>query len=224
MVTAGPTYEPFDAVRFIGNYSSGKMGYALAEQLADAGAFVKLISGPVSLQLTHKNIDVIRVQTAREMLKSCLSEFRKSHGAILCAAVADFRPAKPVTHKIKTTGASLMIELEPNPDIAAELGRIRRADQFLAGFALETDNELTNAEKKLIKKNFDFIVLNSLREPGSGFHTDTNKITIIGKSNDAHSFDLASKKVAASNIISYLAQIISPSTGHQKNKKKNNAP
>jgi phosphopantothenoylcysteine decarboxylase/phosphopantothenate--cysteine ligase len=208
LVTAGPTYEPLDAVRFIGNYSSGKMGFALAEALAESGAHVKLVSGPVALKPVHQHIEYFPVHTAREMLAKSLNCFRESDGAILSAAVADYRPKSPVRHKIKHTAANLRVELEPNPDIAAELGQIKQPHQFLAGFALETGKGTISARKKLKKKNFDFIVLNSLQDKGSGFNSDTNKITIIGKNNKKTFFELKSKRDAAYDIIHYLHQLL----------------
>jgi phosphopantothenoylcysteine decarboxylase / phosphopantothenate---cysteine ligase len=208
LVTAGPTYEPLDAVRFIGNYSSGKMGFAIAESLAECGAHVRLVSGPVSLKPVHPQIEFYTVHTAREMLAQSLASFQDADGAILSAAVADYRPASPVTHKIKRTKEKLTLELVPNPDIAAELGRIRQPHQFLAGFALETDNEIIHAQEKLKKKNFDFIVLNSLQDKGSGFNSDTNKITIIGKDNKKRIFGLKSKREAASDIVQFLDHLL----------------
>jgi phosphopantothenoylcysteine decarboxylase / phosphopantothenate---cysteine ligase len=208
LVTAGPTYEPLDAVRFLGNYSSGKMGFALAEGLAECGVRVKLVSGPVALKPRHRLVEYFPVHTAQEMLAHCLTHFKESDGAILSAAVADYRPKSPVGHKIKRTPGNLLVELEPNPDIAAELGKLKQKHQFLAGFALETDNEIPNAREKLVKKNFDFIVLNSLQDKGSGFNSDTNKITIIGKNNKPVHFELKSKQEAAFDIIHYLEQIL----------------
>lgn len=208
LVTAGPTYEPIDAVRFIGNYSSGKMGFALAEGLAEYGATVLLVSGPVSLKPVHPNISYHPVHTAREMQSKCLSLFKDTDGAILTAAVADYRPKSPVTYKIKRQTEDLVVELEANPDIAAELGKLKKTQQFLAGFALETNNEIVNASEKLIKKNFDFIVLNSLQDKGSGFNSDTNKITIIGKNNKTKQFELKSKHEVASDIINYLDNLL----------------
>lgn len=208
LVTAGPTYEPLDAVRFIGNYSSGRMGFALAEVLAEYGASVKLVSGPVSLKPIHQRIEYLPVHTAREMLVQSLRCFQDCDGAILAAAVADYRPKSPVSHKIKRTTGNLVVELEPNPDIAAELGRIRKPHQFLAGFALETDNEVVNAKKKLKSKNFDFIVLNSLQDEGSGFNSETNKISIIGKNNKITRFELKSKRDAAVDIVQYIEHLM----------------
>jgi phosphopantothenoylcysteine decarboxylase/phosphopantothenate--cysteine ligase len=209
LVTSGPTYEPFDAVRFIGNYSSGKMGFAIAETLAESGAKVILVSGPVSLRPVHSNISLYPVHTAREMLSQCLSLFGKTDGAILSAAVADYRPKFPVNHKIKSKADNLTVELESNPDIAAELGKLKQPGQFLAGFALETEDAQANAKEKLKKKNFDFIVLNSLQDKGSGFNSDTNKITIIGKDNITTQFELKSKYEVAVDIITYLNNLLS---------------
>ena len=208
LVTAGPTYEPFDAVRFIGNYSSGKMGFAIAEVLAECNARVILVSGPVSLKPSHRNIEFCPVHTAREMLSICLSYFGGTDGAILSAAVADYRPKSPVTHKVKRKSEDLVVELEPNTDIAVELGKLKQPGQFLAGFALETDNEVINAKEKLKKKNFDFIVLNSLQDKGSGFNSDTNKITIIDKNNNITHFELKPKHEVAADIINYLDNLL----------------
>jgi phosphopantothenoylcysteine decarboxylase/phosphopantothenate--cysteine ligase len=208
LITAGPTYEPLDAVRFIGNYSSGKMGFAIAESLAGSGCKVILVSGPVSLKPADNLIEFIPVHTAQQMLDACMAVFDKCDGAILSAAVADYRPKSPVAHKIKRKDENLTIELEPNPDIAATLGKIKRPDQFLAGFALETDNEIMNATEKLARKNFDFIVLNSLKDKGAGFNSESNKITIIGKDNKVDRFELKSKVEVATDILNYLENII----------------
>ena len=209
LVTAGPTYEPFDAVRFIGNYSSGKMGFAIAEALAEQDAKVTLISGPVALLPQHAGITYYPVHTASEMLARSMACFPDTDGAILSAAVSDYRPKSPVAHKIKRNDENMVLELEPNPDIARHLGNIKKPGQFLAGFALETDDEIRHASEKLKKKNFDFIVLNSLRDKGSGFMGDTNKITIIGKDNKITAFELKSKKDTAQDIIQYLDNFLS---------------
>jgi len=208
LVTAGPTYEPIDAVRFIGNYSSGKMGFAIAEALAMNGALVSLVTGPVSIRPVHKNIQITTVHTALEMYDRCTALFESMHGAILAAAVADYRPKAPVTHKIKRTTGNLVVELEPNPDIAFELGKRKKPGQFLAGFALETNNEIESAREKMMKKNFDFIVLNSLRDEGSGFNSDTNKITILDKYNKTLGFELKTKEKVAVDIIEYLDTLL----------------
>lgn len=182
VITAGPTYEKIDPVRFIGNYSSGKMGFALAEECARRGAMVTLVAGPVSLKTVHGNIRRIDVESCREMHAATLAAFASADAAILCAAVADFRPAEVASEKIKRVGQTLDIHLLPNPDIAADLGRQKREGQTLVGFALETNDEELNAEKKLRKKNLDFIVLNSLRNEGTCFQNDQNQIAIISAS------------------------------------------
>jgi phosphopantothenoylcysteine decarboxylase/phosphopantothenate--cysteine ligase len=208
LVTAGPTYEPIDAVRFIGNYSSGRMGFAIAETLAEHGAKVILVSGPVALKPVHRSITLVPVHTAGDMLARCMEYFNDADGAILSAAVADFRPKSPVSHKIKREQGNLQVALEPNPDIAASLGKIKKPDQFLAGFALETENEVANAQKKRVNKNFDFIVLNSLHDKGSGFNTETNKITIVGPDNKTTCFELKSKQEVAYDIVHYLNNLL----------------
>jgi phosphopantothenoylcysteine decarboxylase/phosphopantothenate--cysteine ligase len=208
LVTAGPTYEPLDAVRFIGNYSSGKMGFALADVLVECGAHVMLISGPVALKPNYAEIEFFPVHTAHEMYALSLECFEKADGAILSAAVSDYRPKSPIAHKIKRRNENLVFEFEPNPDIAVELGKRKKKGQFLVGFALETDNELQNALEKLKKKNFDFIILNSLNEKGSGFQSDTNKITLISQDNKIIDFELKSKKDVALDIINYLDNLL----------------
>jgi phosphopantothenoylcysteine decarboxylase/phosphopantothenate--cysteine ligase len=208
LVTAGPTYEPLDVVRFIGNYSSGKMGYALADALAKSGAHVMLVSGPVMLKPDSPGIELFTVRTAQEMYALSLECFEKADGAILSAAVSDYRPKKSFKNKIKRRNENMIIELEPNPDIAAELGKRKKKNQFLVGFALETNNEVKNAIEKLRKKNFDFIVLNSLSEKGSGFQCDTNKITIINRNNKVTDFELKSKKDVALDILVYLDNLL----------------
>lgn len=208
LITAGPTYEPIDAVRFIGNYSSGKMGFAIAEALAAQGAKIILVSGPVSVKPIDPSITLVPVQTATQMLSACLDAFPLTDGAILAAAVADYRPKSPVSHKIKRTEQDLTVELKANPDIAASLGKIKKESQFLAGFALETENGIAHATEKLIRKNFDFIVLNSLEDAGSGFNSETNKITIIDKDNKITSFELKPKVDVAVDIIHFLANMI----------------
>ena len=203
IITAGPTYEKIDPVRFIGNYSSGKMGYALAEECATRGADVTLISGPVNLTATHPNIRTIKVESAEEMFLAATSEFTTADAAILCAAVADFTPEQTADHKIKREKEDLVLRLKPTHDIAAALGAAKAAHQKLVGFALETDNEMTHAQDKLQRKNLDFIVLNSLRDNGARFQHDTNKITII----DAHKaqpYPLKTKKEVATDIIDRL--------------------
>ncbi len=205
LVTAGPTYERIDPVRFIGNFSSGKMGFAIAEELADNGAEVILVAGPVNVTTNHNNIKLIKVISAIEMYDECTKVFPEVDGAIMSAAVADFCPANYVDKKIKRKASTPMtIKLKNNPDIAATLGKMKTEKQILVGFALETNDEVKNAQLKIQKKNLDFIVLNSLNEKGAGFQHDTNKITIIDKSNNLLKFDLKSKKEVAQDIVSYL--------------------
>lgn len=202
LVTAGPTYEKIDPVRFIGNYSSGKMGFSLAEECAARGAEVILISGPVSLRTIHPNIRRIDVESAEQMYEAAIYEFTDTDAAILCAAVADYRPVTQSDQKIKRSDdKDLTIELTPNKDIAAALGRIKKENQMLIGFALETNDEEQNALKKIQKKNLDYIVLNSLNDAGAGFRYDTNKIAIIDKKGNRKDFELKDKKVVARDII-----------------------
>ena len=207
LITAGPTYEKIDPVRFIGNYSSGKMAYALAAACAARGAVVELVSGPVSLATPAGNIRRTDVESAREMHDACLRLFPACQAAILCAAVADFRPATVAEGKIKREKGAMTLALEPTADIAAALGAVKRPDQVLAGFALETDHETDNARAKLEKKHLDFIVLNSLRDPGAGFRTDTNKVTLISRQ-EAKSYPLKSKAEVAEDIVGYLGGLL----------------
>lgn len=202
LVTAGPTYERIDSVRFIGNYSSGKMGFALAEALADAGAEVELVSGPTSLSINHPRIHRTSIESAREMYAAATEVFLRCNGAILSAAVADYRPSECADHKLKKNGSEGMhIDLVQNPDILATLGGMKTSKQTLVGFALETDNEEANAQHKLEKKNLDYIVLNSLRDKGAGFGVDTNKVTIIGSDGSKKESPLLSKKEVAQLIV-----------------------
>ena len=203
LVTAGPTYEAIDPVRFIGNHSSGKMGYAIAETAAELGAEVVLISGPVSLNLENDLVKIIRVTSAEEMYKAAQDYFDKSDIAILSAAVADYRPSEVATEKIKKKTDDLTIQLTKTKDILASLGEIKKK-QFLVGFALETQNEEENAKLKLKKKNLDLIVLNSLRDKGAGFKTDTNKVTLITKDNKTFPFPVKSKKEVANDILEFI--------------------
>lgn len=207
MITAGPTYEKIDPVRFIGNYSSGKMGYALAECCAERGAEVTLISGPVSIIAKHPNIKTVSVESAEEMYQAATSEFDSSDAAILCAAVADFTPEVKAEQKIKREKDDLIIKLKPTKDIAAALGKLKKGHQVMVGFALETNDEVEHAKDKLERKNLDFIVLNSLNDNGAGFRYDTNKITIIDKKNVIE-FPLKNKKEVATDIINHLAEIL----------------
>ena len=203
LITAGPTYEKIDPVRFIGNYSSGKMGFALAEECARQGADVTLIAGPVALKTSYANIHRIDVESCEEMYEAAISEFPKSDAAILCAAVADFRPATIAEQKIKREGDELLIRLQPTHDIASRLGQMKTDRQVLVGFALETNDEEANARLKLGKKNLDFIVLNSLKNKGTCFQSDDNQICIIGKDN-MQGYPRKSKQEVAADIIDEL--------------------
>lgn len=206
LVTAGPTYEKIDPVRFIGNYSSGKMGFAIAGECARRGADVTLVAGPVSLATPHPSITRIDVESANEMYDVAVGAFPSCDVAILSAAVADYRPAVQANEKIKRTSADMTIGLEANRDIAATLGGMKTDAQRLVGFALETNNAEANANDKLVRKNLDFIVLNSLEDKGAGFACDTNKITIIGKESKTE-YPLKSKKEVAKDIVSHLARL-----------------
>ena len=202
LVTAGPTYERIDSVRFIGNYSSGKMGFALAEALADAGADVELVSGPSHLDSRHPRVHLTRVESAREMYAAATKLFPQCTGAILSAAVADYRPAETADHKLKKQGSEGMtLTLVQNPDILATLGTMKQAGQRLIGFALETDHELENAQGKLQRKNLDYIVMNSLREEGAGFGVDTNRVHIIARDGSRTDSPLLSKQDIARLIV-----------------------
>ncbi len=199
MITAGPTYEKIDPVRFIGNYSSGKMGFALAEECSRRGAEVTLIAGPVS-QNCSATIHRINVESCEEMYQAATKEYGRMDAAILCAAVADFRPEQTAEQKIKREKDDLVITLKPTHDIAAQLGKTKKEGQLLVGFALETNDEETNAHKKLEKKNLDFIVLNSLRRKGTCFQSDENQISIISR-DEQKDYDKKSKKEVARDIV-----------------------
>lgn len=202
LITAGPTHEKIDPVRFIGNYSSGKMGYAIAEAAAARGADVTLVSGPVSVKASNPAINVVRVESAREMLSACEDSFPQCDIAIMCAAVADYAPESVATSKIKREHDEIpVIKLVKNPDIAATLGQEKKKDQILVGFALETDHELENAFDKLGRKNLDMIVLNSMRDAGAGFGVDTNKVTILTSDNRRLEFSLKPKTEVANDIL-----------------------
>ena len=209
MITAGPTYERIDPVRFIGNFSTGKMGYALADEAARRGAAVTIVSGPVDVKPTEQGINVIKVESARQMLAACESVFADCDIAIMAAAVADYAPREFHDKKIKREHSDFeSIELVKNPDIAATLGKSKRAGQKLIGFALETDNGEANAREKLARKNLDAIVLNSLSDPGAGFGTDTNKVTIISAdSAEPQVFALKSKAEVAKDIFDSISRL-----------------
>lgn len=206
LITAGPTYEKIDPVRFIGNYSSGKMGFALAEACAEQGAEVMLISGPVTLQTKHPAIHRIDVESAAEMYEAATKNFPGVDVAILCAAVADFTPETTADKKIKRKDDDMQLHLQPTQDIAAALGAVKKEKQMLIGFALETDNELENARGKMERKNLDLIVLNSLQDQGAGFRIDTNKVTIIDRSNEPAAYDTKSKKEVAEDIVEVIVR------------------
>ncbi|MBO4944508.1 MAG: bifunctional phosphopantothenoylcysteine decarboxylase/phosphopantothenate--cysteine ligase CoaBC [Muribaculaceae bacterium] len=206
MITAGPTYERIDPVRFIGNFSTGKMGYALADEAARRGAEVTLISGPVSVKPAEPSVNVVHVESARQMLAECEKYWPETDIAIMAAAVADYAPAHPADRKIKREHTDVpTIELVKNPDIAATLGKTKTVDQLLIGFALETDNAISNAEEKIHHKNLDMIVVNSLQDKGAGFGTDTNKISIITGSGIRTDYDLKSKRAVAADIFDAVA-------------------
>ncbi len=208
LITAGPTYELIDPVRFIGNFSSGKMGYALAEACALQGANVTLVSGPVSVTTQNPNISVIKVISATEMLEKCQQYFNETDITILAAAVADYKPVQAAKNKIKKAENELTIQLIKNQDIAATLGLQKTDKQIIIGFALETENELQHAQEKMVRKNFDFIVLNSLNDQKAGFGLDTNKITICYKNNTTENFEAKSKKMVAEDIVDRIANIL----------------
>ena len=205
LITAGPTQEPIDPVRYISNHSTGKMGYAIAQAFAFAGAQVTLISGPTSQPVPDESIKVISVRSAQEMYEAARKVFPQADVTILSAAVADYTPAYPADRKIKKKEAHFVIELTKTVDIAATLGQQKKKGQLMVGFALETDNEFENAVGKLKSKNLDMIVLNSLNDKGAGFAYDTNKITVIEAEGAVHRFDLKSKREAALDILQLVA-------------------
>lgn len=206
LVTAGPTYEAIDPVRFIGNHSSGKMGFAVAEALANKGAEVYLVSGPTQQQTSHPGVTLKRVTSADEMYMACISVFDTMDITVLSAAVADYKPTIVADQKIKKKEGTLNIELTKTQDIAQSLGKLKRSNQIIVGFALETEHEQANAEKKLEAKNFDLIVLNSLNDKGAGFGHDTNKITIIDRQQQQKKFDIKTKKEVARDIVSVILE------------------
>jgi phosphopantothenoylcysteine decarboxylase/phosphopantothenate--cysteine ligase len=206
LVTAGPTHESIDPVRFIGNHSSGKMGFAIAEALANEGALVNLITGPTNQHTEHPNISVKHVMSAEEMYQACTALFNDVDITVLSAAVADYRPTVKAEQKIKKKDENLVIELTKTQDIAASLGKLKHNGQIIVGFALETEHEKDNALKKLESKNFDLIVLNSLNDKGAGFGHDTNKITIIDRQQKIKTFELKTKKEAADDIVNAILE------------------
>ncbi len=209
LITAGPTYEKIDPVRFIGNYSSGKMGLALVDECLRRGMNVELVLGPVSQEVKEqKGLHITRVESAQQMYESATTLFPDCNAAILCAAVADFTPETTADEKIKREGDDLVLQLKPTHDIAAALGQMKRDGQVLVGFALETCDEQAHAEHKLEKKNLDFIVLNSLRDEGAGFRTDTNKVTIIRRDLSRIDYPLKPKTEVAHDIVDVLCELI----------------
>ncbi len=208
LVTAGPTYEAIDPVRFIGNHSSGKMGFAIADELASLGAEVTLVSGPSAETSKQKSIKRIDVTSADDMLKACLDHFNKSDVCVMSAAVADYTPVNVEKQKIKKHDDGFSIEVKKTTDILTELGKLKTSKQLLVGFALETDEEEKNATAKLQKKNLDFIVLNSLNDKGAGFKKDTNKITIIDRDLQKVAFDLKSKEEVARDICQKIVEML----------------
>ena len=208
LITAGPTYEKIDPVRFIGNYSSGKMGFALAEECARRGAEVELVSGPVSLQIHHPSVHRTNVESAQEMFHAATERFTQADIAILCAAVADFTPTQVAETKIKREGEELVLHLSPTHDIAQCLGNMKRDGQIMIGFALETNDEEAHAKDKLKRKNLDFIVMNSLQDKGAGFRHDTNKVTIIDAQGKTE-YPLKDKKEVAEDIVNRICTLLS---------------
>jgi phosphopantothenoylcysteine decarboxylase / phosphopantothenate---cysteine ligase len=208
LVTAGPTFESIDPVRYLGNQSSGLMGFEIAKEFADLGALVTLITGPVNLETNHPRIHRIDVVTANQMNEACLKHFKKADITIMAAAVADYMPKKTEKHKIKKNTATLTLELTKTPDILQNLGKIKTRKQILVGFALETDNETENAKHKLINKNLDLIVLNSLKDLGAGFKSKNNKITIISKNSGPKVFALKPKNEVAKDIANEILEFI----------------
>ncbi len=208
LITAGPTYEPLDPVRFIGNHSTGKMGFAIAESMAAHGAQVQLVAGPTHLQATHPRIRVTRVTSAQQMYEAAAGFFPESDITVLAAAVADYRPETQAEQKIKKNEDHFSLPLVKTVDIAATLGKQKQPHQLMVGFALETENELANAQEKLLRKNLDMIVLNSLNDKGAGFGHDTNKISVIQKSGNVRFFDLKNKSEVAADIVGLIAKMV----------------
>jgi phosphopantothenoylcysteine decarboxylase/phosphopantothenate--cysteine ligase len=208
LITAGPTHENIDPVRFIGNHSSGKMGKAIAEAFAAEGASVSLVIGPVSLETNVAGIEVTRITSANEMFEACSALMEQMDVAVFNAAVSDYTPAEPSDKKVKRGEGEWSIRLEPTRDIAAEMGRRKSKGQVLVGFALETDNEEENALLKLKKKNLDLVVLNSMKDSGAGFGTDTNRVTMIDRSGNLEKFELKPKKQVASDLVRRVIKMI----------------
>ncbi len=208
LVTAGPTFEAIDDVRFLGNHSSGKMGFAIAEVLAARGALVELVSGPVALDVAHSNIHLTRIVSAAEMFQQCMVHYSTCSAAVMAAAVADFTPSSKHEGKIKKGDSLPVINLQATADVLEELGRLKKADQVLIGFALESTDGVENAKDKVRKKNLDLIVLNSLQDQGAGFGTDTNKVSFIDKHNKITTFGLKHKQEVAKDIADALTELV----------------
>ena len=207
LVSAGPTFEAIDPVRYLGNHSSGKMGYALAEEFAQRGAGVMLVSGPTDLDINHPRVDRIGIMSAQEMYESCMNLYPKCDISVMTAAVADYTPVQTSDSKIKKEKEKIILELEATKDILEEMGKSRKKNQFLVGFALETDNEVENAKAKLAKKSLNLIVLNSLKDAGAGFKHDTNKISIIEPNGKIRDFPRKAKKDVAKDIVDYIGKL-----------------
>lgn len=210
LLTAGPTQEAIDPVRYISNHSTGKMGYALAEVLAERGAQVTLVTGPTNLTVEYPTIQVVKVRSAADMYAACGHYFPTSTLTVLAAAVADYTPKVVADRKIKKKESEFSLQLVKTVDIAASLGRQKRDDQYTVGFALETDNELANAQAKLVSKNLDLIVLNSLRDAGAAFGHDTNQVSLIHRNGAIHRFGLKSKRAVAHDIADQISLIVNP--------------
>jgi len=204
LVTAGPTFEAIDPVRFIGNRSSGRMGFAIAEELSRQGANVKLVSGPSSLSLSDHSVERTNVKTAEEMFTACMKDFEKMDIIVMSAAVADYKPGEVADEKIKKKNNDLSLSLVPTTDILKNMGERKKNNQLLVGFALETNDEMKHAKEKLEKKNLDLIVLNSLNDEGAGFDVATNKVTIIDRSGKEHAFEKKPKEEVARDLVNVL--------------------
>lgn len=208
LITAGPTKEAIDPVRFISNHSTGKMGYAIAEEFLKQGAEVILVSGPVCIQLSHPKLKIINVESANDMYLACCLHFEACDIVVFSAAVADYRPEKIANQKIKKDDSSFTIKLTKNVDIAAEFGKYKTSNQVSVGFALETNDELNHALGKLTKKNFDMVVLNSMNDPRATFGYDTNKVSIITSSLKQYNYQLKTKKEVARDIVKHVAEVV----------------
>lgn len=218
LITAGPTREAIDPVRYISNHSTGKMGYALAQKFLSLGAKVFLVSGPVNLKPEHPNLKLVNVNSANEMYLACCHFFEEVDIAIFAAAVADYRPEKIAEQKIKKDELSFSIKMVKNIDIAYEFGRVKSADQISVGFALETNDELKHAMGKLVKKNFDMVIMNSMNDPYATFGFDTNKVTIVRNDLTSREFSLRSKTEVAQDIVNEIAEIIHKNAHYQTGK------